>query len=279
MKINDLSRTSPDQLLDCFLEAFENYFVKMPSDRDYYLERWRTSKVDFSYSYGMFDKGKLVGFIIHALDTRAKALTVYNAGTGVIPSCRGKRITKSIYEYALKDLAQKGVQKSILEVITKNQAAIHSYKSIGFEICKKYRCYNGTIKMEDCDPFRLIEIEPESIDWGNLPNQNYYSWENQMETIILDEGYHFYQVLNNNKPESFFIIKPGNQYLAQFDVINNTSASWKKLFAAIKQISPRIKINNVDERLKDKLKMLDSIELENPVDQYEMELIISDSYH
>ena len=100
MIVNNLSKTSLDDIIECFLLAFENYFVKMPTDTNYYKERWKASKVDLNLSYGMFDKGRLVGFIIHAVDKRAGVLTAYNAGTGVIPEYRGKRITSTIYNYA-----------------------------------------------------------------------------------------------------------------------------------------------------------------------------------
>jgi ribosomal protein S18 acetylase RimI-like enzyme len=277
MTVKNLSNISLDELLDCFLIAFENYFVKMPSDRNYYKERWRAAKVDFNFSYGMFDKGKLVGFIIHAIDKRAGILTAFNTGTGVIPEYRGKRIVKSIYEYALKDFRQNGIEKSTLEVITKNDIAIRSYESIGFKVCKKYKCYSGAIKTENCDSFELKEIELKNVDWEKLPNQQFYSWDFQKETI-LEGNYTIFQVLNNKEPESFFIIKPENHYLAQFDLLNTENKGWNRLFSAIKQISGTIKVINVDERLRDKLDNLILIGLEGSVDQYEMELKIKDSH-
>jgi len=221
----------------------------------------------------MFDKGKLVGFIIHAIDKRAGILTAFNTGTGVIPEYRGKRIVKSIYDYALKDLRQNGIKRSTLEVITKNSIAIRSYESIGFKVCKKYKCYKGVIRIENCDQFELKEIEFKNIDWEKLPNQQFYSWDNQKETI-LEGKYNIFQVLNNKEPESFFIINPESHYLAQFDILNTENKGWKRLFSAIKQVSGRIQINNVDERLKYKLDNLSIIGLENSVDQYEMELKI-----
>jgi ribosomal protein S18 acetylase RimI-like enzyme len=273
MIVNKLSNISFDEILDCFLLAFENYSLKMPSDRNYYKERWKAAKVDFNFSYGMFDKGKLVGFIIHAIDKRVGILTAFNTGTGVIPDYKGKRIVKSIYEYALKDLWINGIEKSSLEVITKNHIAIRSYESVGFKICKKYKCYAGNIKIDSCNQFDLKEIAFKNIDWEKLPNQQFYSWDFQKETI-LEGNYTFYQVLNKKEPESFFIINPENQFLAQFDVLNTENNGWKRLFSAIKQVSSRIRIINLDDRLEDKLDYLNLIGLENTVNQYEMELEI-----
>ena len=276
MKVKKISNISLDNLLDSFLLAFENYFVKMPSDRNYYKERWEAAKVDFNLSYGMFDKDKLVGFIIHAIDKRSGVYTAFNTGTGVIPGYRGKRIVKSIYEYALKDLWLNGIEKSTLEVITKNDIAIRSYESIGFKVCKKYKCYDGEIKIEKKDAFELKEIELKNIDWEKFPNQQFYSWDFQKETI-LERNYLAFQVLNNKEIESYFIISPENLYLAQFDLLNDENKGWNRLFSAIKKVSGTIKVINVDERLKDKLDILSLVELENTVDQYEMELKIKDS--
>lgn len=205
LTVKDLKNIDFDELLDCFLMAFENYFVKMPTDRNYYKERWRIAKVDFKLSYGMFDQEKLVGFIINAVDNRNGALTAFNTGTGVIPEYRGLKIVKSIYDYALTDLKRNGVVNCSLEVITNNEIAIRSYQSIGFEIIKKYKCYNGTINLENSDSVDLEEISCNKIDWENLPSNKYYSWDNQKETI--QEGkFKFFRVLNHHIPESFFAI-------------------------------------------------------------------------
>ncbi len=54
MTVKNLSYTSFDELFNCFILAFEGYFVKMPAEKDYYKQRWAASKVDFNLSYGMF---------------------------------------------------------------------------------------------------------------------------------------------------------------------------------------------------------------------------------
>jgi len=123
----------------------------------------------------------------------------------------------------------------------------------------------------------LKEIDSNEIKWEELPNQELYSWDNQKESL-LNGNYNYFQVLNNNNAESFFIIKPENGYLAQLDLLNSKNTDgWERLFAAIKQISTTIKLNNVDERLVDKINRLNVIGLENKINQYEMELKITGS--
>lgn len=271
MIVKNLSETPLDELIACFLIAFENYYVKMPTDKAYYENRWKAAKVDFSLSYGMFVKDKLVGFIIHAVDTRRGVLTAFNTGTGVIPDYRGRRVVKAIYEYALRDLRAKQIAKSTLEVIIENELAIKAYQSIGFKISKTYKCFAGDIQLKEPGIFALEELKLEDVNWDHLPGQNFYSWDFQKETI-LKANYRVFQVLFRDEPDSFFIINTANHYLAQFDLFNDDKSGWLRLFSAIKYISSVVKVINVDTRLDEKLNQLEKVGLQNTVNQYEMEI-------
>ena len=274
MTVKNLSNLPFDELMDCFLAAFDNYYVKMPTDKNYYKNRWQAAKVDYSLSYGMFDESKLVGFILHAIDKRNGKLSAFNTGTGVLPEYRGRKIVKSIYNYALIDLKEKGIDECSLDVITKNNRAIKSYQSIGFHISKTYKCFSGVIKVENVNDVEFEELSMNSIDWDSLPNQQFYSWDNQKETILIDK-YSFFQVINNSKPESYFIIKPENGYVAQCDLLNTDNTGWERLLTAIKQVSESVKIINVDSQLNTKVNSLVNCGLDNSIDQYEMKLTLA----
>ena len=275
MKVNNLSKVPFEEILDCFLKAFENYYMKMPTDKEYHRQRWDAAKVDFNLSYGMFDNEKLIGFIIHAIDKRFNIKTAFNTATGVIPEYRGRRIVKSIYDFAITDLRKNGIEKSSLEVITKNEKAIRAYKGVGFEICKEYRCYAGKIISASEQKIELKKMPTKDYDWGKLPNQEVYSWDFQKETIIRG-NYELYEVISNNKLESYFIIHPEKKYLAQFDLFIKSKEGWQRLFNAIGQVIDEVKIINVDSRLTEKIELIHSLKLQNTVNQYEMELKISD---
>ncbi len=260
-------------LMECFLKAFEGYFVTMPADPEYYRERWKRAKVDYSLSYGMFDNEALVGFIIHAIDERNGHKTAFNTGTGVIPEYRGKRIVHSLYEHAIPELQKEGVSLCALEVITKNEKAIKAYEGIGFTITKRYKCYSGSfnVKTETSD-YELEKVAASYFNWETI-DQKVYSWDNHIET--LQKGtYDYYVVSLQNKPIAYFIIDPKSGYVAQFDVFENDPPHWTRLFSAIQTLSENIRINNVDERLQSKVNYLDIIALKNTVDQFEMELSI-----
>jgi len=271
MRINHLGTTDFDRILDSFLLAFQNYFVNVPRDRNYYRKRWEAAKVDFNFSYGMFDGEKLVGFVIHAIDRREGRLTAFNTGTGVIPGYRGQRIVQSIYAYAFEDLKQIGVTHFALEVITKNEIAIRCYQGIGFATKRTYKCFKGEIGPKANATVTLKEVDVQKVDWSGLPNQGYYSWDHQKETL-LNSSYTFYQVRRDDRLEGFFVIDPHTGYVAQFDVFHADKNTWKSLFSGIRQISQTIKVNNVDKRLTEKLVRLEAYGLMNSVDQYEMRM-------
>jgi len=271
MIVRSLQNTNIDKIIDCFLAAFDNYFVKMPTDFNYYKQRWKTSGVRFDLSFGMFDNEKLVGFILNAIDERQGTLIAYNAGTGVIPEYRGNRILKSIYKYAIANLAENGISKCILEVIKENDIAIKSYESIGFNLCKRYKCFNGTISAANNFKVALKEISYLDFNWDKTINQDLYSWDNHKNSLK-NGDYRYFQIFKENERESYFVINRDNISIAQLDVLVNNPASWSRLFQGIKTISENIKINNIDDCLTDKIAAIESAGLVNYINQYEMEL-------
>ncbi|OSY89509.1 GNAT family acetyltransferase [Tenacibaculum holothuriorum] len=273
MIIQNLSNTNFEDIIECFLEAFSNYFVPMPTDdQNYYRNRWKAANVNFELSYGMFDKNQLVGFILHAVDVRNNTKIAYNTGTGVIPNYRGKGITKLLYKYALENLQKYNIEKSTLEVITENTRALKTYENIGFKVCKTFYCYKGSLNLTTKTEYQLSEKPLNEIDWKKLPNQEFYSWDNQKETII-NGNYQCFSVMSNYEEIGYFIINSELNYLAQFDTYEpQKTENWYGLFSMIQQISSNIKTNNVDNRLIEKIKFLKEIGFQNTVNQYEMEL-------
>lgn len=273
MIVKELKNIEFDIIVDCFLKSFENYYVKVPTDKNYYKNRWEIAKVDYALSYGMFDRKKLVGFIINAIDTRNGKKIAFNTGTGVLPEYRGKRITKSIYDFAMSDLKMNGVSKCSLEVIIENTKAIKSYQSIGFDICKTFNCFGGEIKLNSIEKIELNKVDHNTFDWEKLPNQDLYSWDFKSE-VIKNEDYEYYQVIKDNFAESFFVVNPKNKYLAQFEILKESEGCLNRLFQGIREVSNFIKIINIDSRLNKKINFINSIGLMNTVNQYEMEMKI-----
>jgi len=88
MQIKNLADTNFQSIVDCFNEAFANYFVPIHATFEYLTLRWKGARIDPSLSFGVFDDDKIVAFMFIGVDEHYGKLTAHNDGTGVIPACR-----------------------------------------------------------------------------------------------------------------------------------------------------------------------------------------------
>ncbi|MGJ7922566.1 GNAT family N-acetyltransferase [Neobacillus sp. LXY-4] len=89
-----------------------------------------------SFTFGAFDKGKLVGIITLVKEKRYKLRHRANiVGMYVSPEIRGNRIGKALVTEAIK-LAKdlEGVEQIKLSVVSTNQHAKRLYSSMGFKV-------------------------------------------------------------------------------------------------------------------------------------------------
>jgi ribosomal protein S18 acetylase RimI-like enzyme len=270
MQVKPLSTVTFDTIMACFHESFEGYFVKMPKDNNYFKERWHAAKVDYDLSFGMFDNKKLVGFIINAIDYRNGNKIAYNTGTGVIPSHRGQKIVKQIYNHIIPVLKAQNIQLCTLEVITKNIGAIKAYQNVGFNIDKTYHCYNHRFDKVIDSNVRLQQIEAPDFDWTLSKNEALYSWDNQKEAILRNSGLSYYYFKSDTTTLGYAIVNKSNGYIAQIEAFSDTIEDYTMLFEALSNLNINLKINNVDARLEHKIEALNSLNFNNSIDQYEM---------
>lgn len=273
MTIKSLENTAIEEIANCFIKAFANYFVPMPNKTEYYKMRWHNSKVDFSYSYGAFDSKKLVGFILNAIDNHNGIKTAYNAGTGVLPKFRSKNFVQKLYGEALTHLAANGVKKCLLEVITDNSAAIKTYQHIGFQITRTLCCFKGNLAVTKT-AFSLSEKKLSTIDFNVLPNQSFYPWEFQHTQLQQNSGFQYFEVKQATKAIGYFILNTKDGVLGQLEVFKNTPTHWHILFCALQSVSKTITANNVDALLADKIEAIKIFGLQPTLNQYEMEMVV-----
>ena len=117
-----------------------------------------------------------------------KENTAYNSGTGVIETYRGQKLTRQLYDFILPVLKEKGIEKIMLEVITENAPAIHSYEIIGFRKIRKVVCYQGEVDGEKNAAIREMEDDWELFaSFWNWPP----TWQNSIQTLRnLDNQHH-----------------------------------------------------------------------------------------
>ena len=182
MEIKSLQNTSLDEIVECLNEAFKNYFVEMPREVDFWRKRFHAARVDYAYSFGVFDNHKLVGFILHGIDTLNHVKTAFNTGTGVIATHRSLRLVDKIYDYAFPRLKQIGIQKCMLEVIDENHKAIKVYERIGFRKSRYLRCFRGELSTIQHE-FTIEKIDLHTVEKMAAPFQKFYSWDNSLQAI------------------------------------------------------------------------------------------------
>jgi ribosomal protein S18 acetylase RimI-like enzyme len=271
MEIRDLSNTSLEEVVFAILMAFEGYFVTMPSDPVYWEGRFQAARVDWTCSFGLFDEGELVAFIINGIDQRGTNKIAFNTGTGVVPKYRGQKVVDQLYEYAFPFFEQQKITHYALEVVQENSRAIRVYERIGFSITKEYYCFKGKLATSGYQ----TTLEETSIDKIQHSKEHLYAWDNSTSALKNSpEGmYTCYEVLNLEQEKiGFFVINPASGYLPQFEIYKtDLREDWNLLFDGIAQINRAIKTNNVDGQRMDQRAALINLGLENSINQYEME--------
>ena len=270
MQIKNLADTDIAQIVACLSDSFSEYAVKMPDDPNFWAKRWKSARVDYALSFGVFDENKLVAFIVNGIDHHKGRRTAFNTGTGVIKSYRSQQLVDKMYAAATPHFKKKGINKWMLEVLCNNERAIRVYQRIGFQITRTLKCFKGKINLSNSDLI-LKEIKFEDRPMKENPNHHFYSWDNRNEAIITTDDYKTFLVYDQSETYiGYFSIFPESGYLVQYET---SDEHFPDLLAGIASINSNIKINNVDSRRVLILEHLVNVGLENTVDQYEMEIL------
>jgi ribosomal protein S18 acetylase RimI-like enzyme len=275
MDIKNLKDTPFADIVAALSESFSDYLVPMPSEVSYWENRFKAARVDFGLSFGMFDKDKLVGFIINGIDDVDGIKTAFNTGTGVTQSARGQGVTDKLYQYALPIFKDQGIQRCSLEVIEKNERAIHVYERIGFAIHKRLKCFKGAISPTD-ENVTVTEVPFAAIEAQSRATDHFYSWDNTSTSIKASGSlYKSYKVMDSGGQESgYFVINPLSGYVAQLDAVTTSTDQALKVLSGMASVANVVKINNIDTSRTPIISALLKAGLDNFIDQYEMQLSI-----
>ena len=271
MKIRSLEHTNLEVIVECMGKSFQNYFVKIPMEVDFWRKRYDAARVDYSLSFGAFDGDLLTGFIIHGIDQHENQLTAFNTGTGVLEEYRGRKIVDKIYDYAFPLLKAKNVEKCMLEVIEQNHVAIRVYERTGFRKERFLRCFHGELDDLDAD-ISVREVAYSSLEDSIEKYQPFYSWDHSKRAIEKGgELYKTYVVINNASEEiGYFVINTINKAFIQIESFN--VADWSSVLHATKLVNRTFRINNIDNRNNDCIDTLLKAGIKNHVNQYEMSM-------
>ncbi|MBN4071432.1 GNAT family N-acetyltransferase [Crocinitomix catalasitica] len=278
MIIQTLSNIGFDQISAVFNLAFADYSIPMIMTEEQLKKRAVSYRVDLDFSVGVFDQGNLVAFILNATETDGSIKRVYNAGTGVVPVHRGKRLTKRMYDFILPILKEQLFRKSVLEVIDDNIPAIKVYEGVGFNTKRKLRCYKGVINLSDENS--AIKIEQAEPLWDEVKSiwDTEPTWQNTILSLEAAGKENDFIVVNDDAHMvAYASYDPKQARVHQFAVHPDyrrkgyASALFKYI---AEKAGNEVSIINVDESDIGMAKFFGQIGMQNYLNQIEMELDI-----
>lgn len=277
--LQTLENTPTNELLNVFNLSFSDYNVPFHLTKEQLENKIKNDDIKLELSVGAFQDKKLVGFILHAFDIKDNQKVIYNAGTGVIPSQRGKKLTTQLYNFILPIFQPLDIDKVILEVITENKTAIKIYQNVGFVVSRKLNCYKGKMNAENnINKYVIKKIE--TYNWPKLRSFWEFkpSWQNAITAVEnLKESNISIGIYDDDLLLGYLIFNQTSMRIQQFaiDKKYRNQGLAKSLFSHLgKNFSAEISIVNIEDSAIETTKFLDNQGLKNYINQYEMELIL-----
>jgi ribosomal protein S18 acetylase RimI-like enzyme len=169
-----------------FTEAFSDYIYPFALTESQFRNHLVLNGVDLERTAGYIEDGRLVGFSLNGFGNWNGVSTVYDAGTGVIPSYRRRRISESMFDMMVPRFKADGIGQFLLEVITSNAPAIRLYEKLGFRIRRELallQCDGEMPKFPVSPDVTVRDMERPDWElfsrfWDGTP-----SWQNSPDAI------------------------------------------------------------------------------------------------
>lgn len=175
------------KLYACFLEAFADYVIPFALTEAQFRNHIQLNAVDLERTMGCEGDGRLVAFSLNGFGLWNGKLTVYDAGTGVIPSHRRRGLSREMFETMMPIFTESGIEQFLLEVVTTNSGAMTLYKNLGFRIVRELALLQ---RDEPLDPGRgvpdgVVIRELAEPDWSIVSSfwDGQPSWQNSSDAI------------------------------------------------------------------------------------------------
>lgn len=275
--LKTLENISTEKLLEVFNLSFSDYVVPFCLTKEQLEDKIKSDSIKLEFSVGAFEDNQLVAFILHGYDTIDNLKIAYNAGTGVVPTKRGNKLTAKLYEYILPILHENDIDKLLLEVITTNAPAIKTYKNIGFKIIRELNCYKGSLNILNTNnDFEIRELE--AYDWQQL--QSFWdlkpSWQNSITAVEKLKNTNIsIGIYDRGELLGYTIFNPKIKRIHQLSVDENyrRKGVGRQLVAHIAtNYGKDVSATNIDNTSEEALKFFKDIGMDIYIKQYEMEL-------
>lgn len=252
------------QLAECFNLAFSDYEQSIhftPESLKYYLT---ASSVNLALSFGAFCGEQMVGFILNSDGIYKNQSVVFDAGTGVVPEHRGKKVFSELFAYAVQQLKSLGIAKYYLEVLQSNHHAVSIYSKKGFAVQREFSVlvasgpkYDRTENVEVA-PYQEFIAFP--VACSVAP-----SFEHTLHTV--NRNPQLYEVLYlENKAYCIYAKRNGELIQLHYNDLD----ALKEVVAALTERHPKAMAKNIDCGCDDVIRMLKEIGFVEFLMQYEM---------
>lgn len=277
IQFQTLEKSSTEDILEVFKSSFSDYSVPFHLTLPQLKAKIVSDSVRPELSVGAFEDGKLIGFILHGYDTINGKITVYNAGTGIIPEKRGNGLSARLYDYILPVLKTENTESIRLEVLAENVPALKTYGKIGFKTVRNFDCYKGAVQIENQDKGYEIK-ELELFDWQNIIQ--FWDWEPSWQNSItavenLRETNHAIGIFKGEQLLGYLVYNPLSKRVQQFAIKKEYRRKGlaRQLFNHIaSNFGNEMAIINIDDNSKETASFLKSLGFEKYIVQHEMEL-------
>lgn len=274
MHLRTLQATDFDILLSGFNRAFSDYFLPIQYDAKVFNGKIKAEGVELERSVGAFKEEELVGFVLQAYTELDGKLCVYNAGTGVVPENRGKKLTRKMYELVRDEQQKRGVAQELLEVVCENHPAIHLYESLGFKQQRKVHCFKA-------DALRLSANKQWDVETATM-----HDWDTWREFWSFTPTWQLYPAtLDRSTAIQPLVVREEGQTLGYALCCPNTGRLWhlavnpscrrqgigSALLAEVRKLSSRtLSCLNVESSADETLGFLNSVGFKPLLSQYEL---------
>jgi ribosomal protein S18 acetylase RimI-like enzyme len=267
-------------LLSKFSAAFSDYALPFELDLVRFRNHINLNAIDLNRSVGCFGGGELIGFSLNGFGLWKGKETVYDAGTGVIPSRRRRGASEAMFDFMIPIFKEARAEQILLEVITHNTPAVSLYKKLGFEISRELMfmeapaaLHEGTQPNTEIEirPMTAAEIVPLSILWHAEP-----SWQNSNEAVARSESIKtILGAFIDRQCAGYIVYSKGLGRIAQFvvDTRYRDKGIGSRLLAEMeKELIPgsKMQVINLDTSLTDTIQFFKNRGFQPVLSQYEM---------
>lgn len=238
--------------------------------------------VSMGWSAGVFEGERMLGFILTGIGEYDNKNTAYNAGTGMLPEARRRRLTLKLYQWLIRELQEGlGIEQFLLEVVEKNRPALRLYESLNFRVSRYLYSYQIRCKSlsrpRRREQMRVISQLP---DWTHyLPLRSFEPyWGNDFPALERGFGLRDYclEYLDEDRKLAGFLqgeVSTGN--ISLWGSPSDITVA-KELFRMFAWLSPAktLSILNVPAKSESVRRYLTDWGGKNFLNQYEMRLLL-----